>query len=95
MNFYFIDEEEGWLVYRCRYYRESKDGKGDRCSIYPFRHRLCRFFPRRMLYGHPSLHEDCGFKFVRRDVLLRRKKFQSDGERLFGDVLEEKRKIKN
>ena len=36
------------------------------CSIYMFRHRLCRFFPRQNLYGHPDLNPDCGFSFLLR-----------------------------
>jgi len=72
MNFHYVGKEDGWLMYRCGYYKESCDGTGG-CSIYPFRHRLCRFFPKQGLYGHPSLHEDCGFKFVRREVAKRLK----------------------
>jgi len=50
------------------------------CSIYHFRHRLCRFYPRQRLYGHPKTHPDCGFRFVRRD-----------GKPTFDDILKEKR----
>ena len=90
MNFYFIGEEEGWLVYRCGYYREPRNGKNGHCSIYPLRHRICRFFPRRTLYGHPSLHSDCGYKFIRRDILLRRKDAKEKGDPLFDEVLDDK-----
>lgn len=69
MNFKFVSEEEDWLVYRCNYYRAGAGDDPGHCSIYPFRHRLCRFFPRQGLYGHPSVHADCGFKFIKRTVL--------------------------
>ncbi|HPM41124.1 MAG TPA: hypothetical protein PLY45_01645 [bacterium] len=82
MNFRYVAEEEGWLIYSCGYY---KKGKG--CSIYPFRHRLCRFFPRQKVYGHPSVHEDCGFRFVRRDVIERRERERGSGKRAFEDLL--------
>ncbi len=51
------------------------------CRVYHFRHRICRFYPRQRLYGHPKTHPDCGFKFVRRD-----------GKPAFDEVLEQKRK---
>ena len=88
MNFNFVSEEKAWLVYRCGYYREGEGDRPGHCAIYPFRHRLCRFFPRQGLYGHPSLHSDCGFKFVRRDVHKRRLRAKRDGRIVFGDVLE-------
>ncbi len=71
MNFEPRGQADTMLVYRCRHFREDEKGRG--CSIYPFRHRLCRFFPRQALYGHPELAAECGFRFVRRDVLARRK----------------------
>lgn len=87
MNFQFIAEEEGWLVYRCGYYREGADGADGHCSIYPFRHRLCRFFPRQGLYGCPSLHPDCGFRFIRREIAERRRRARDQGLQTFDDVL--------
>lgn len=75
-----------FLVYRCRYYKEEKGG----CSIYPFRHRLCRFFPRQRLYGKIDLHESCGFKFVKRSVARRLKGRRREGSEVFGDVLKQK-----
>ncbi len=110
MNFHFIGEEQGWLVYSCRYYREPGErgparhaslawflGKGSRgeaggCTIYPFRHRLCRFFPRQKLYGHPPVHPDCGFSFVRRDVLERRSAAKQVGRPDFAALLAQRRR---
>jgi Fe-S-cluster containining protein len=57
------------------------EGETSRCRIYPFRHRLCRFYPRQRLYGHPKTHPECGFKFVRRD-----------GRPSFDEILEQRRK---
>ena len=96
MNFRYVAEESdcgespdgerrSWLIYRCGYYKDGEDGGG--CSIYPFRHRLCRFFPRQKLYGRPSLHEDCGFKFVKREVLCKRKMQREAGVPPFDELL--------
>ena len=49
------------------------------CRIYPFRHRLCRQYPKQRLYRYPKIHRECGFKFKRRD-----------GKPSFDEVLEEK-----
>lgn len=87
MNFRFISEEENWLVYRCGYFCDDRGDVPGHCSIYPFRHRLCRFFPRQGLYGHPSLHPDCGYGFVRRDVWERRRDVIRQGGQIFDDVL--------
>lgn len=86
MNFRFVSEEDGWLVYRCNYYREEGSERG-RCSIYPVRHRLCRFFPRQGLFGHPSLHRDCGFRFVKRDVLDYNRRAREEGRQSFREIL--------
>lgn len=91
MNFEHVDEEEGWLIYRCGYYREECEGKG-RCSIHPVRHRICRFFPRQRLYDHPRLHPDCGFKFVRRDVREKLDEARREKKVVFGDVVTQKSK---
>jgi len=96
MNFrYVAEEKEGspsaeggmrsWIVYRCGYYKESGTERG--CSIYPFRHRICRFFPRQKLYGRPPVQEDCGFSFVRREVLKRREEQRSNGVASFDDMI--------
>ena len=77
LNFQSEGIDGNWLVYRCGYYQED-EGAG-RCRIYHFRHRLCRFYPTQRLYGHPKLHRECGFKFVRRD-----------GKPSFDDILAEK-----
>lgn len=90
MNFHPAGEEDGWLLYRCGYYAEGAGVDPGHCSIYPFRHRLCRFFPRQGLFGHPSLHKDCGFAFVRRDVLERRRFARMRGEAVFKDILDKK-----
>ncbi len=89
LNFEPAGETEEMLVYRCRYYIEGEAGAGVACGcrIYPFRHRLCRFFPRQSLYGRPDLHDDCGFRFIRRDVLKRRSDLTHKGKPLFGDML--------
>lgn len=79
LNFELQGRDDRWLVYRCRYYYET-DGKAC-CRIYPFRHRLCRFYPSEKLYGHPKLNPDCGFRFERRD-----------GKPSFDEVLRQKRK---
>lgn len=80
LNFEFRGRTDRWLVYRCRYYRAASDESGPgRCSIHPFRPRLCRFYPRNGLYGHPKLHRACGFSFVRRD-----------GRPTFAQVLDER-----
>jgi len=63
-NFEYQGQEKNWVVYRCRY---LIDGEEPRCQIYYFRHRICRFFPHADLFGHPKLHNDCGFWFKRRD----------------------------
>lgn len=77
LNFEFQGRDGNWLIYKCRYFVEEGscrtiDGvknlspKG-RCKIYPFRHKLCRLYPRQTLYTHPKLHPECGFAFIRRD----------------------------
>lgn len=95
MNFRYIAEEDGgeeagrrsWLIYRCGYYRDGVEGDPGRCSIYPVRHRICRFFPRQKLYGHPSLHPDCGFRFVRRVSRERKRTLEHAGRPTFDDIL--------
>jgi len=88
LNFQPAGVYGNFLAYRCRYYRgEVPDG---RCSIYPFRHRLCRFFPRQSLYGRIELSPDCGFSFVRRGVARRLKARREKGAALFKDVLRER-----
>ena len=74
-----------FLVYRCRYFKEDKGGP--RCSIYPFRHRLCRFFPKQRIYGKYELGDDCGFKFVKRDVVKRLRDRRREGKRVFEDLM--------
>ncbi len=88
LNFQPAGVYDNFLAYRCRYYRgEGPDG---RCSIYHFRHRLCRFFPRQQLYGKMDLNPDCGFSFVRRDVARCLKAKRRAGATLFKDILREK-----
>ena len=82
LNFEYQGEAGNMLAYRCRYYR---DGEG--CSIYPIRHRLCRFFPKQHLYGKYELGDDCGFKFIKRDVARRLKARKRKGDKVFGDLL--------
>jgi len=75
-NFQFEGVSGRLLVYRCGYYMQ---GNLSGCRIYPFRHRLCRFYPRQRLYGHPETHPECGYKFVKRN-----------GRKIFNQVLENK-----
>ena len=88
LNFEPVGATSEALIYRCQYYREGEGCRG--CRIYPFRHRLCRFFPRQALYGRLDLHEDCGFRFMRRDVLRRRHDRAHDGKPLFEDLLSQR-----
>lgn len=88
LNFESVGVEGRNLVYRCRYYRERDGASG--CSIHPFRHRLCRFFPKQMLYGKYDIYDDCGFTFVRRNVAGRLKAMKREGKASFGDVLRKK-----
>ena len=78
---------EHLLVYSCRYYRDDRRGGG--CSIYPFRHRICRFFPKQHLYGKYDLGGDCGFRFMKRDVAKRIEARRKRGDRPFADYLED------
>jgi hypothetical protein len=88
LNFKYEGRDDRLLVYHCGYFvgdaspfeEEKRPFSTPRCRIYHFRHRLCRFYPRQRLYGHPKTHPDCGFKFVRRD-----------GKPTFDEVLAEKR----
>ncbi len=96
LNFHQVGREDKWLMYRCGYYREENDGKCGHCSIYHFRHRLCRFFPRQNLYGYPLLYESCGYRFVKRDVINRQKEIKKKGGKAFRDViLRERERPKN
>jgi hypothetical protein len=76
MNFIPEGADEAALYYRCGYLREGAEGRPPQCTLYPFRHRLCRFFPRQGLYGRPSLHDDCGFYFVKRELFEASKKLK-------------------
>jgi len=90
LNFEFQGRAEGMLAYRCRYYREGGDGSAGGCGIYRFRHRLCRFFPRRRLFGHLPLHDECGFRFVRREVAEKRRELAKEGRADFSRLISEK-----
>jgi uncharacterized protein len=104
MNFEPQGETGNMLVYRCRYYREggparhssplgtqecSRDEEGG-CAIYPFRHRLCRLYPRQGLFGHPELPPECGFRFIRRDVLARCRALRKRGVPTFDALLRDR-----
>ncbi len=80
LNLEFKGRDGRWLIYSCRYYRKRPDGTAA-CAVYPFRHRLCRFYPHSNQYGHPKLHTECGFSFVCRD-----------GMPSFDDVMREARR---
>jgi len=86
MNFNYLAEDEHWLVYRCGYYDDEAG-----CTFYPFRHRICRFYPRQKLYGYPSTHDDCGFKFVKREVFEKRKGEKKRGLDTFDDCINAKK----
>ncbi len=78
------------LVYRCRYFRRKPKGKTGFCSIYPFRHRLCRYYPKQLLHTRFVLSEDCGFYFVKREILNRIKDRKAKGLVTFDEVLKKK-----
>jgi len=59
-NFEYIGQYENNLIYRCRYLKDKK------CSIYRFRPRLCREYPKQQLWGFPDIHKTCGFSFLKR-----------------------------
>lgn len=84
LNFEFQGRVGNVLAYSCSYYREEAHA----CGRYLLRHRLCRFFPRQRLFGHPALHDECGFGFVRRDVQARRNERAEDGKPLFDNLLQ-------
>ncbi len=88
LNFEFQGRVGNVLAYSCRYYREDEHI----CGRYPLRHRLCRFFPRQRLFGHPALHDECGFSFVRRDVLERREDRARLGKTNFLNILRDRQK---
>ena len=58
--------------------------------LYPLRTRLCRFFPRQKLYGYPPLHDECGFRFVRREVANRRRELAKSGGADFSRLMAER-----
>jgi len=53
---------EQMLVYTCGYF------KNRRCTIHPFRPKLCREYPQLTLNGHAKVHKGCGFKFKLRNL---------------------------
>ena len=60
-NFQYLGKTEEILIYECDYIT-----KGNLCSIYKWRPRLCRDFPKVQLWGFSKLHRGCGFRFTRR-----------------------------
>jgi len=78
-NFSYLNKEHNYLLYKCNY--PKADGT---CSIYRFRPRLCREYPKITLYGRPSAHPSCGFYFVRRDG---RKTFDEEVHKAFNKKL--------
>ncbi len=88
MNFIYEGAFDDCLCYSCGYLRQSsKVGHSPSCGIYPFRHRICRFFPTQKLYGKPSLHEGCGFSFVKRSVYNEMIKLKKRTNLSFGETL--------
>lgn len=63
-GFTYLFKENNYLLYSCNFL-----GPEGRCTIYRFRPRLCREYPKSILYGKPPSHIDCGFYFSRRDGL--------------------------
>jgi Fe-S-cluster containining protein len=59
-NFNYLGQVDAMLVYECRYLT-----KDNRCSIYRFRPRLCREYPKEQLWGFPKVHKGCGFSFAK------------------------------
>ncbi len=62
-NFRFVELQDNMLVYECLYQNSNQT-----CGIHRLRPALCRDFPRALLFGHPKLHEGCGFFFVKRNA---------------------------
>lgn len=62
-NFSYLGRHDNLLVYECRFINAH-----NKCSIYRWRPRLCREFPRAELFGAPRLHEGCGFYFIKRNA---------------------------
>lgn len=64
-NFYALDAElKDMRVFRCHYQRDD-----NKCSIHPFRPKICREYPAATLAGHARVHKGCGFWFVEREKL--------------------------
>ena len=60
-KFHFLGIVDNLLVYECGYVT-----KDNQCSIYPWRPRLCREYPKVQLWDFPKLHKGCGFYFIQR-----------------------------
>jgi Fe-S-cluster containining protein len=88
MNFEFLSEEEGWLIYSCRYYRDSGCSSKGGCPIHWVKPRLCRSYPKARLYDHQPVHPECGYSFVRREVLEREHYARAHGLNIFREELE-------
>lgn len=61
-GFTYLNSEGNYFLYKCNFV--TPEG---RCSVYRFRPRLCREYPKLRLYGKSPTHFDCGFYFVPRD----------------------------
>ncbi|MFH1830725.1 MAG: hypothetical protein ABH871_08135 [Pseudomonadota bacterium] len=81
---------KNFLVYRCRYFKRKREGEMGFCSIYPFRHRLCRYYPKQIFHTRFALSADCGFYFVKKEVVNRIKDRKAKGFVTFDEVLKEK-----
>jgi Fe-S-cluster containining protein len=60
-NFEYLEQYENAIIYRCRYLTEDK-----KCGIYKLRPRLCREYPKTLLWGYMKVYKGCGFRFVKR-----------------------------
>lgn len=64
-NFHYEGlSEDNMLVYTCAFFKDRK------CSIHPFRPKLCREYPATTLLGHASVQKGCGFKFVKKHKMF-------------------------
>lgn len=57
-------KDERMAVYTCEHFKER------RCSIHPFRHRICREYPWLTLTGHAHVQKGCGFSFEKKKSLF-------------------------
>ncbi len=64
MNFSPIGDDDHMIIYQCNYFKYNAKKQKKTCTIYPFRHRLCRTYPITPLFDRPHLRYSCGFYFI-------------------------------